>query len=754
VPEHGGGRERLCREADEPDHEKPHSKVPHTALIGAATCALEGASHGRPQHGELIGDLEPSRPEAIELRGSSTRRPVGSLAADGFDRSAAEENALEVRRRDLVPERRFVDVAQLGQREVLRGEREADVRVRELAAQAITAREDDLPVIEGRRGQYIHAMPGRIGRDSWIEAERDEPEIRGRELPVVGVPRGVAPRAELLQVRDLADVDLRREVPENRVLERLVGDQRSPWERPCARERRPGTLPEQDTECSVAHLEDGCERDVRGGERWGARLSHEVIDSEAKTTMSVPRDTARDTELALVVVGGGVAGLFAALCAAAEGDVLVLTKGPLLSSTSLLAQGGIAAAIGADDDPFLHAEDTLRTGRGLCRPSAVSVLTDEAPARIRDLVELGVEFDDGLGLEGGHSRRRVVHAGGAATGDRVARKLAERVLAHPRITVAEGERMLSVWRDDDRCVGVVTDRRAVAARATLLSTGGAAALWERTTNPAGAVGEGIEAAYRAGAALADLEFVQFHPTTLVDSSLLLSEALRGEGAVLLDDQGNRFTDELAPRDVVAREIAARGTVLLDLRAIDRGRFPSLMGSLVEEGYDPAQTPIPVAPAAHYTVGGVLTDLNGRSELAGLYAAGECAATGVHGANRLASNSLLECLVFGRRAALSALAEPGLPALLPDVPSTPAPELVTPELRASLWRDCGLIRDAEGLGHLLDAPHLLTRIVAQTALTREESRGSHFRADFPSESEEFERHVVLRPGSGPELETWL
>jgi L-aspartate oxidase len=469
--------------------------------------------------------------------------------------------------------------------------------------------------------------------------------------------------------------------------------------------------------------------------------------------MSVTRDTGRDAELALVVVGGGVAGLFAALCAAAEGDVLVLTKGSLLASTSLLAQGGIAAAVGEDDDPSLHAEDTRRAGRGLCRPSAVSVLTEEAPARIRDLVELGVEFD-GLGLEGGHSRRRVLHAGGAATGDHVARTLAERVLAHPRITVAEGERMLSIWRDEDRCVGVVTDRRAVTARATLLSTGGAAALWERTTNPAGAVGEGMSAAYRAGAALADLEFVQFHPTTLVDSSLLLSEALRGEGALLLDEQGNRFTDELAPRDVVAREIAARGTVLLDLRAIDRGRFPSLMGSLAQEGYDPALAPIPVAPAAHYTVGGVLTDLDGRSEVPCLYAAGECAATGVHGANRLASNSLLECLVFGRRAALAALAEPGLPARLPELPVPPSPEPVTPELRASLWRDCGLIRDADGLFDLLDEPHLLTRLVAQSALAREESRGSHFRADFPSESDAFERHVVLRPGTAPALETWL
>jgi len=456
----------------------------------------------------------------------------------------------------------------------------------------------------------------------------------------------------------------------------------------------------------------------------------------------------------LVVVGGGVAGLVAALCAATEGDVLVLTKGPLLSSNSQLAQGGIAAAVGDDDSPELHAEDTVRTGRGLCRRTAVTVLTQEAPARIRDLVELGVEFDEGLGLEGGHSRRRVVHAGGAATGDRVARVLAERALAHPRIRVAEGERMLSLWHIDDRCLGVVTDRRAVAAPATLIATGGAAALWQRTTNPPGALGDGMAAAYRAGAGLADLEFVQFHPTTLVDSSLLLSEALRGEGALLLDEHGERFTDELAPRDVVAREIAARGTALLDLREIDRARFPALMGSLVEEGYDPAETPIPVAPAAHYSVGGILTDLDGRSKLAGLYAAGECAATGVHGANRLASNSLLECLVFGRRAALAALAEPRLPARLPEASVPSAVEPVMADLRRGLWEDCGLVRDAAGLERLRSAPHLLTRLIAESALAREESRGSHFRVDFPAESKEFERHVVLRPGAEPALETWL
>ena len=473
------------------------------------------------------------------------------------------------------------------------------------------------------------------------------------------------------------------------------------------------------------------------------------------TRLATRRD---EHESDMVVVGGGVAGLFAAHCAAAEADVVVLSKGPLLSSTSSLAQGGIAAALDAEDSPEEHAADTLRAGRGLCRPSAVCALTEEAPARIRDLEELGVEFDDGLGLEGGHTRRRVVHAGGAATGDRVARKLAERVLAHPRIGVVEGERMLDLLVTDGRCGGVRTDRGLFDSRAVVLATGGASALWRRTTNPPGSVGDGMVAAYRAGAALADLEFVQFHPTALADSSLLLSEALRGEGALLLDETGNRFTDELAPRDVVAREIAARGTVLLDLRPVDRARFPSLMGTLVERGYDPASTPIPVAPAAHYTVGGIVTDLDGRTEVPGLYAAGECAATGVHGANRLASNSLLECLVFGRRAALAALADPvgsDPTGLTPSsIAATRSEEPVTNHLRDAMWNDCGLVRDGAGLERLLDSPHLLARLIASSALQRSESRGSHFRADFPADDDRFLGHVVLRQGSDPVLETWL
>jgi L-aspartate oxidase len=216
--------------------------------------------------------------------------------------------------------------------------------------------------------------------------------------------------------------------------------------------------------------------------------------------------------------------------------------------------------------------------------------------------------------------------------------------------------------------------------------------------------------------------------------------------LLLDEQGNRFTDELAPRDVVAREIAARGTVLLDLRAIDRGRFPTLMGSLLEEGYDPAEAPIPVAPAAHYTVGGVLTDLDGRSELDGLYAAGECAATGVHGANRLASNSLLECLVFGRRAGLVALDGPRF-----DAGSAALAPAAHPG--ATLWSDAGLIRSAEGLGRLLDSPHPLVREIAACGLAREESRGVHFREDFPVESAELAGHLVVHPGREPVQERW-
>ena len=454
----------------------------------------------------------------------------------------------------------------------------------------------------------------------------------------------------------------------------------------------------------------------------------------------------------LAVIGSGVAGLYAALSAADDADVVLISKGPLLSSTSYLAQGGVAAAVGADDSPRLHAEDTLRAGRGLSRPSAVEVLADEAPSRVAHLAELGVEFDRHLGLEGGHSRRRIAHAGGGATGELIAGVLVERVLEHPRITVSESETVIGLLRSADRCAGAVTSRGSVAARATLLATGGFAALWERTTNPTGAVGEAIAIAYGAGAAVADLEFVQFHPTVLATNGLLLSEALRGEGALLLDAGGERFTDELAPRDEVARAVGARGTALLDLRPVDRARFPALMGKIVREGFDPSAAPIPVAPAAHYTIGGIVTDLDGRTEVPGLYAGGECACTGVHGANRLASNSLLECLVFGRRASLAALGEPAAARPAEQVTQCYLPP-VTPALRNLMWREAGLVRDGAGLARLRRSPHLLARLVAESALFRTESRGGHFRADHPDEDPAFAGHVVIRPGREPALEQW-
>jgi L-aspartate oxidase len=456
----------------------------------------------------------------------------------------------------------------------------------------------------------------------------------------------------------------------------------------------------------------------------------------------------------VLVVGTGAAGLTAALAAAERGaSVLMLTKGHAPDSSSWHAQGGIAGVMGDDDTTDLHAIDTEKAGRDLCRPSAVRVLVEEGPERVRELTALGVPFDPELNLEGGHSRRRVSSVDGAATGWAVTSRLGRRALTSERIDTREATAVLGLLVEDGRCLGAMTPEGPRAARATILAMGGAAALWARTTNPPGQIGDAVAIGLTAGAAVADMEFMQFHPTVLEGSRLLLTEALRGEGATLLDEAGERFVDELAPRDEVARSMVRKGRAFLDLRSIDRARFPGLMAEIVKSGFDPAVQPIPVSPAAHYTIGGIVTDLDGRTDVAGLYAAGECAATGVHGANRLASNSLLECLVFGRRAALAALDEPPLPARLGRVEPAPPERLAPESLREQVWRQAGVLRDPAGLAELALSPDAVASLVARFALARIESRGVHYRTDAPAADPAFEGHFVLRPGGGLTLERW-
>ena len=378
----------------------------------------------------------------------------------------------------------------------------------------------------------------------------------------------------------------------------------------------------------------------------------------------------------LIVVGAGAAGLFASLTAAQAGArVILVSARPLAETASYWAQGGAAAALAVEDSPARHLEDTLRAGRELVRRSAAEVVVEEAAARVRDLEALGVRFDAdrhgnlALGLEGGHSVRRIVHAGGSATGRRILRQLSADVAGHERIEVLEGARAARLVTDGDgRCTGLLTDDgRVLTARAVVLATGGAAALWSRTTNPPGSFGSGMLLARDAGAALADLEFAQFHPTAVTGvpgrEGFLISEAVRGEGATLHGPDGERFVDELAPRDEVALAIfrvlqaSGRRSVGLDMREVDPGRFPNIVGALRDAGVDPTTERVPVAPASHFLMGGIVTDLHGRAAVPGLYAVGECACTGLHGANRLASNSLSECFVLGRRAALAGLDEP-------------------------------------------------------------------------------------------------
>ncbi len=476
-------------------------------------------------------------------------------------------------------------------------------------------------------------------------------------------------------------------------------------------------------------------------------------------------------ECDVAVVGGGAAGLHVALEAAALGGrVTVVSRKPLTESASFRAQGGLAAAIAPDDSPARHAEDTLNAGRGLCHPAAVEALTREAPAAVEALMSRGVSFDtrpDGelaLGLEGGHSARRIVHAGGAETGRALTSRLATLVAADPMIEVLEGASVVALWSDGHRCAGVVTDRGNLPARSTVLATGGGAALWQRTTNPRGAIAAGAVLAHAAGAELADLELCQFHPTALALpgrelDGWLITEAVRGEGALLLDADGERFTDELAPRDQVTAAILDRmaadgtGSVGLDLTPVPLDRFPTIVEALRSAGLDPAAGPVPVAPASHYLIGGVRTDLDGRSSLPGLFAIGEAACTGLHGANRLASNSLSECFVFGTRAASAALEAAGPAETPPDPPSWRF-EGPTEETRRAVWELAGPVRTAMQLEQLAADPYPLAGLIAAAALARPESRGVHRRADAPAIDTALDHHhLIVSPDGGITVERW-
>ncbi|WP_223690953.1 L-aspartate oxidase [Leifsonia poae] len=499
----------------------------------------------------------------------------------------------------------------------------------------------------------------------------------------------------------------------------------------------------------------------------------------------------------VVVVGSGVAGLIAALEASRRHEVIVVTKSELSESNTAYAQGGIAAAVFADDSVESHIADTLRAGAGLNVREAVEALCAEGPDRIRDLIAFGVAFDQAgdqlaRGLEAAHSSARVLHAGGDATGAEIERALVRAVRASAAELVENAfltdllvdggvVRGIEVLRADGRVV-------EIAADAVILASGGAGQLYSHTTNPRVTTGDGVAAAWRAGAALADLEFYQFHPTALaIPGSFLVSEAVRGEGAVLRNAAGERFMldvhpdAELAPRDVVARgiavEMAAQGgaPVLLDATALGAEflarRFPTIDAACRAAGLDWARTPVPVTPAAHYWMGGVATDTRGRSTLPGLYAVGEVACTGAHGANRLASNSLLEGIVFAHRAAadltggVAAADEWGFPEWLAETDADDAAHSVpqradaTPVERAALrdllWDAAGVHRTHQALetaastlagwraaggehpsqtqredANLLD----LARLVVSAALEREESRGAHFRSDFPLTSD--------------------
>ncbi len=505
-----------------------------------------------------------------------------------------------------------------------------------------------------------------------------------------------------------------------------------------------------------------------------------------------------------LVIGAGIAGLRAAIELAPAGRVTVLAKREIADSSTQYAQGGIAAALGDEDEISLHLQDTLNAGDGLCNPEAAKVLVEDAPERIEELIAWGTQFDrEGtkltFGREGAHSRNRILHAHGDSTGREIQRALYAKAKTLPQISIREFEFSTDLLLDAGRVCGVkVIDEhsthRSIQASAVLLATGGMGQLYANTTNPSVATGDGVAMAYRAGAEITDLEFIQFHPTALYAKKaprFLLSEALRGEGAYLRNMEMMRFMSkyhpmaELAPRDVVARAImhelelsrSREPVVYLDLTHLNaakiRKRFPRIYATCMQYNIDITSELVPIRPAAHYAMGGIRTDLEGRATLPGLYAAGEAAGTGVHGANRLASNSLLEGLVFGARAGrrmrdeLKVISQrnAGLPpAAYSNGPvSIPVESSIT-DLQNLMWKDVGIVRIGSGLkqaiskleeiGKNVSRPHsrreyearnlqIAGILVARSALAREESRGAHYRLDFPDHNDtKFQKHSIV------------
>jgi L-aspartate oxidase len=513
----------------------------------------------------------------------------------------------------------------------------------------------------------------------------------------------------------------------------------------------------------------------------------------------------------LVVVGSGVAGLSTALRAARKYRVALVTKTTLTVTATRIAQGGIASALGADDSPELHFQDTIEAGKGLCEEEAVWTLVREGPRRITELIEeVGAHFDtvDGhldLTMEGGHSKRRVAHAQGDATGSELEASLTRRLIYNKRLDIFENHYVIDLLTIGDRCVGVLGMNAEdgtinfFQAPAVVLAMGGMGQLYSVTTNPEICTGDGVSIAMRAGVEVSDLEFLQFHPTSLhlpETPRWLISEALRGEGAVIVDHSGRRIMEgvhplkDLAPRDVVVNEMVNvmrkldKDHLFLDATHIPsetlKERFPTIYKHCLEAGVDITQVPIPVSPAAHYMSGGVITDLNGRTSVKGLYACGEVACTGVHGANRLASNSLLEGLVFSWR-------------IMQDLPQAveegtrdiakvrelsyrlkrsllPVDVSLLRRLLQQIMQDCvGFRRNREGLdeaGEFLDSNLEILRVeylnpqgfeiqnmitlanlMVRAAFMREESRGCHFRVDFPGEAEFWRKHIVFRMHEG-------